>query len=1003
METLNSAIKTFFESIIEVCSKLFKEQSSVFLELIKNYNWISAIFLLVLISVFYFKKVIGKKEIEFRLSPLLEVILNILLAIVLGYLVKLANIENLIKLLNVIWPISITLLMFFLLLLLKEMVTYMKSGKKIISVYSNGFFIFGLIYLFLSIASSQFKAIDIFLTAIYLLSLWMFFKIFTHRNKEVAIRVSEESDNPINDESQLLPARKNELERVYNKLTNSSYNEPFAMTINGDWGEGKTSFINVLSQKLKKKGNYIVFIQPMILDTSERQMEYFFKQLESILNTNGIYTGKGSPFKQYFNIIANILNIKPLAQLEEFFSIISDEELPRDFKTNKELLEEDIQSLLKMKPDKSSTKKVRSKQDDFLRRKIYIIVDDFDRVEEETMYHTLIFIKELVNFKGVTVIFLMDEQKLENIKDNKITKEYLDKFVNNKVVMSKVTPEEIFNYFLNNIKEENFKSDFTKVMARKLTANVNNQIKKIQLAAKDKIKEVEDIIDNLTSNSNTASLSELASQRRKELETKKDDLITVLNTFNNGVTNLRKSKKVVREIKEILIICDKQNKHSESLYFFNNIKSAKVDEKFVNLAILKVLFSKWVDEIIEQGDTRDFIYETNNDFLNILFEDFRNHFYTEDQKLVIDTFNLFCNSILLNKPFEKELFSEVKTRSAELLSHLDSSESLNILENHFDKIQEYLKVVTFGSQVKPNKVLLKRLEKLTEYIFVLYNQKHLSFKDLFELLSTPQRNILLKQSLYFDKINDVISAEKRFKSEEDKSASVQFLERVEQHLLAQSKEAIVRFISLLKLREESFTYENFIADLGGINKLEVMVKAIKDIFKETENPLNGLAFLEDWTSRALNTINDNHTKNHYILEATKKYKVIIDNFIKTYESWNRVKFKVGNLSIIHQSKFNERLEINSFQEFKVALNEFSQYTNEGNELVRNLDYFHSLLKYLKKYTRENKVEKEVIQTLEEMYEKLANNELKEITVDEEKVMLWCTIELGEIKEDVTDL
>ncbi|WP_350019836.1 hypothetical protein [Priestia flexa] len=182
-----------------------------------------------------------------------------------------------------------------------------------------------------------------------------------------------------------------------------------------------------------------------------------------------------------------------------------------------------------------------------------------------------------------------------------------------------------------------------------------------------------------------------------------------------------------------------------------------------------------------------------------------------------------------------------------------------------------------------------------------------------------------------------------------------------------------------------------------------MFKAIKDILKETENPLNELAFLEDWTSRALNTINDNHTKNHYILEATKKYKVIIDNFIKTYESWNRVKFKVGNLSIIHQSKFNERLEINSFQEFEVALNEFSQYTNEGNELVQNLDCFHSLLKYLKKYTRENKVEKEIIQTVEEMYEKLANNELKEITVDEEKVMLWCTIELGEIKEDVTDL
>ena len=44
-------------------------------------------------------------------------------------------------------------------------------------------------------------------------------------------------------------------------------------------------------------------------------------------------------------------------------------------------------------------------------KRIYIIIDDLDRVEKETIYGTLTFIKEIVDLKKVTVLFLVDYKK----------------------------------------------------------------------------------------------------------------------------------------------------------------------------------------------------------------------------------------------------------------------------------------------------------------------------------------------------------------------------------------------------------------------------------------------------------------------------------------------------------------------------------------------------------------------------------------------------------------
>lgn len=113
MKRWNTEIYDFLENITEVLFKGFKEGSSIIFEFVNTYNSLLAILILILVGFFYFKKVIDKEEKEFTLLKVCEIILNILIAAGLGYLVKLANIEGLIKILNLVWSVSVGLTIFF--------------------------------------------------------------------------------------------------------------------------------------------------------------------------------------------------------------------------------------------------------------------------------------------------------------------------------------------------------------------------------------------------------------------------------------------------------------------------------------------------------------------------------------------------------------------------------------------------------------------------------------------------------------------------------------------------------------------------------------------------------------------------------------------------------------------------------------------------------------------------------------------------------------------------
>lgn len=284
---------------------------------------------------------------------------------------------------------------------------------------------------------------------------------FSKRN--VKVENNYMADIPLESKEELVPSRQQDLIHIKRLLEINNYREPFALMINDDWGTGKTSLINVLMKDLEEEGHYIIFMQPMVWDDQHKMMDYFFSQLESLLYEKGIYTGKNSAFERYANLITQTLNTAHQSAVygADLWKSFLGNQQPTNYREQKKQLEEDI-SLLLGEADKH----------------IYLIVDDCDRVDEGVFKQVLMFIKEVVNFRGIDVLFLMDERKVV-ANDETLMSEYLEKFVNDKYTLNPISYTSIYNYYYNeHIKSLNLENEQVIKVRKSLEKVIENDVTK---------------------------------------------------------------------------------------------------------------------------------------------------------------------------------------------------------------------------------------------------------------------------------------------------------------------------------------------------------------------------------------------------------------------------------------------------------------------------------------------------------------------------------------------
>lgn len=160
--------------------------------------------------------------------------------------------------------------------------------------------------------------------------------------------------------------------------------EAFTVGISGQWGSGKTTFLQELENQLRACNYIIVKFNPWNCHTSQQVVTSFFSALVSAMNVKKDSIGKA--LTEYGNLLAD-LDVHPL--ISKYL-----QHKEKDIDAQKNQLQEKM-----MNCD----------------RKISILIDDIDRLDQNEVYETLRLIRETANFPNIVYFAAYDSRHVINM------------------------------------------------------------------------------------------------------------------------------------------------------------------------------------------------------------------------------------------------------------------------------------------------------------------------------------------------------------------------------------------------------------------------------------------------------------------------------------------------------------------------------------------------------------------------------------------------------------
>lgn len=262
-------------------------------------------------------------------------------------------------------------------------------------------------------------------------------KIVKLRQKELELKGFSVDDTEI----KLEDTQKEYAETLVKKLKNTDLSkESFAVGITGEWGSGKSTFLNTMKKEIEKEDfAEIVEFNPWLCNSPEQVTQDFFATLIDKLSP------KHSTLSRDINKYAKLLNkiAKPSLSI---FGIDLDL-TPGDDSLDE--LKENISDKLAKLP-----------------KKVVILIDDTDRLVGNEVFEILRLIRNTADFKNVIYIATYDKEYVTNVlKENKIKDpdNYLEKIFQVELHRPKVEGSELWDTLKEEI-EANF-------------SNFNNEIK----------------------------------------------------------------------------------------------------------------------------------------------------------------------------------------------------------------------------------------------------------------------------------------------------------------------------------------------------------------------------------------------------------------------------------------------------------------------------------------------------------------------------------------------
>lgn len=822
------------------------------------------------------------------------------------------------------------------------------------------YFTVGFIVTYISMISTINEPSDISnLIACILFYLIIFNKYrFDKKEEKTEEEINELSDEAVYSKDKLFETRKKELEYIVNyfNIDISKIDEPFAISISGKWGEGKSSLTNVLKKELDDK--YIIFdIQPMVTDTRDGLIKYFFSNLEKQFIYYGLLVGNGSSIESYFSSILKLIDNKGLISIkQEVKDIKSSKFYLRDKKKD---LQEDIKALIKES-----------------KKEILIIIDDFDRIDDNVKYSVLTFIKEIINFNGIKSLILLDYSTLKGGTENKITYEFLEKFINKRFELSRLSIDEILEYYENILIEHSDEAkDSLDTELDKLIKSIRPEIDNIISSIENKIGKYEKDLEN----SNKENESE---DRYKKINIEKLDNLN--NKIKDGIGNTRKVKRIIREVLEKV-------EYIKYLYSkFNNldkkelVKNINLTNTIITMILIKVLYEEEFDKILRSKDLFKYIKSSKNSEVYELiyctiFEDHDKIYHNYGKKELDIKLVEFINNafICINTPQNIFDFRNEQEQLLDIISndtiHFENDKSVfENIKNLYEKVY--------------SKKLESYMKNISEYISEELKKGNIELDKSVQLISNGSSfdGIANLNKRYISTLRKCLERKDIiYKNITQKQVDENFINICIKEIISSNKNRIAFILSYKMLKYNTTGYNTIREELESYNTIEDLNKYMNKLLNNVnvnESLSKEEIFLQFLHLERMYDDNINHEKINE--EMREMIQALIDlEFIK----------KLVKNSELNVYKPKVSYDTASYLEIMNELEHIENYVkNESIDDKQRYDLIVEFRRIIYRLSKEN-MKLEEIKLLDKIYLTMYNDlKFKEIETD----IVWENLELG---------
>lgn len=504
-----------------------------------------------------------------------------------------------------------------------------------------------------------------------------------------------------------------EFGKLYESISTylSNYNDKDTLTISieGEWGSGKTSMSNFIIEEIQKKSKMsIMKFSPWMITDLNKLIEYFFSELMKTI----LYSNKKAKKDELID------------DFKKFVSFITPDKLTLG------VAEYSFDKFFKNEESLFEIKEKIANYVSSLDSKILIVVDDIDRLTDSETEIFFRLIKGIADFDNLIYLLLFDKvlvsDSLKKFK-NEDGEKYLDKIIQYSISIPKISTttlkkefiseiSELYEPELNNIKWLKFLNVFNKYIKNlRDVKRLSNSLKIEYSLVKDNVNFIDFMVITLIKNQNNKFFNFIKNNKylflinhsKEDIEKYREKIVEILK-----IEDFIKYKELIEIIfpvlNNILVSYDTKNNYISSLksfdyYFSFSLSNESFENEIVNTidnvisydsefnsSLNFLIFNKKAIDFIDKlssliNNNKYFI--TVHSYINIIKNLLKAYHFiklTDDVDSFILKEKIMSNILFLIKKLDLNQLSN-------LFSHSKNSEYL-ILINHFLEEETFEKV-----------------------------------------------------------------------------------------------------------------------------------------------------------------------------------------------------------------------------------------------------------------------------------------------------------------------